>query len=279
MTQSFENYIKTLVRETIEQSMGNQASMTGRQTYVIANWKMNHSLADTAEFFQKINSSHDVNVVVCPPAPLLYPAQLYLKQLGKPIQLGGQNVYWVEKGAYTGETSISMLKDVGCEYVIVGHSERRQYFHEDDHSVNLKVKQAIKNGLIPIICIGETLEQNELQQTEQVLAEQLSGALKEIHSKQFIIAYEPVWAIGTGKSATAEQAGQTHSYIRSLITELFGPMGQDISILYGGSVNGNNASEYCRLPDIDGVLVGGASLEAQTFDEIIEVFAKGEQVK
>jgi triosephosphate isomerase (TIM) len=279
MAQAFENYLKSLVKEAILASIDKQASMTNRQTYVIANWKMNQTLAETAEFFQKIKSSHAVNVVVCPPSQLLYPSQLFIKQQGKPIQLGGQNIHWVEKGAYTGETSTEMLKDVGCEYVIVGHSERRQYFHEDDHSVNLKVKQALKDGLTPIICIGETLAQKEQLQTEQVLAVQISGALKDIESNHFIIAYEPVWAIGTGRSATAEQAGQTHTYIRSQLSRLLGPMGQGISILYGGSVNGKNAAEYNSQTDIDGVLVGGASLAARSFDEIIDVFAKGEQVK
>ena len=279
MAQSIENYIKKLVRETITHSLGNQEGMTGRQCYVIANWKMNHTLADTAEFFQEINSSQDVNVVVCPPAQLLYPAKLFIQQQGKPIQLGGQNVHWVEKGAYTGEQSTEMLKDVGCEFVIVGHSERRQYFHENDHSVNLKVKQALKDGLTPIICIGETLAQKEQLQTEQVLAVQISGALKDIESNHFIIAYEPVWAIGTGRSATAERAGQTHNFIRSHLNRLIGPMGQGISILYGGSVNGKNAAEYSSQTNIDGVLVGGASLAARSFDEIIDVFAKGEQVK
>ncbi|WP_312469535.1 triose-phosphate isomerase [Neobacillus sp.] len=277
MEQSIESYIKNLVRETLGHTLGEMQVQSDRRIYVIANWKMNKSLAETAEFFQEFKSSNDVSVVVCPPTQLLYPTQLFIKQSGKPIGLGGQNVHWADKGAYTGETSISMLKDVGCEYVIIGHSERRQYAHEDDVLVNKKVKQAIKAGLIPIICIGETLEEKNSMRTEQVLFTQLFGALKEIDSGDFIIAYEPVWAIGTGQSATADLAHQTHSYIRSVLKQIVGEKAENISILYGGSANESNAAEYSSMSDIDGVLVGGASLKAQSFDGIIKVFAKGEQ--
>jgi triosephosphate isomerase (TIM) len=277
MEQSIESYIKNLVRDVIGQTLGELQQQSDRQTYVIANWKMNKDLAETAEFFQNIKSNKNVSVVVCPPTHLLYPAHLFIKQSGKPIGLGGQNVHWADKGAYTGETSTNMLKDVGCEYVIIGHSERRQYAGEDDQLVNQKVKQAIKAGLIPIICIGETLEEKNLMQTEQVLSKQLVGALKGIESNSFLIAYEPVWAIGTGQSATAELAQQTHGYIRSVLTQLVGHQAESISILYGGSANESNAAEYSAMPDIDGVLVGGASLKAESFDAIINVFAKGEQ--
>ncbi|MDN3016315.1 triose-phosphate isomerase [Paenibacillus sp. BSR1-1] len=277
MEQSIESFIKNLVRDTIVHTLGELQIQNDRQTYVIANWKMNNTLSTTAEFFQKINSSMDISVVVCPPSQLLYPAHLFIKQSGKPIHLGGQNVHWAEKGAYTGETSTNMLKDVGCEYVIIGHSERRQYAGEDDDLVNLKVKQTIKAGLIPIICIGETLGQKNSMQTEHVLSTQLNGALKDIDSSNFIIAYEPIWAIGTGQSATADLAQQTHAYIRSVLKNILGEYADSISILYGGSVNESNAAEYSTMPDIDGVLVGGASLNPQSFDGIINVFAKGEQ--
>ncbi|MEH7334400.1 triose-phosphate isomerase [Neobacillus drentensis] len=277
MEQSIESFIKNLVRDTIVHTLGELQIQNDRQTYVIANWKMNNTLSTTAEFFQKINSSMDVSVVVCPPSQLLYPAHLFIKQSGKPIHLGGQNVHWAEKGAYTGETSTNMLKDVGCEYVIIGHSERRQYAGEDDDLVNLKVKQTIKAGLIPIICIGETLGQKNSMQTEHVLSTQLVGAIRDIDTSNFIIAYEPVWAIGTGQSATAELAQQTHAYIRSVLKQILGGNADTISILYGGSVNEGNAAEYSAKPDIDGVLVGGASLNPQSFDGIINVFAKGEQ--
>lgn len=273
MEQSIENYIKNLVRAAI----GGLQYQSDRRKYIIANWKMNKNLAETAQFFQTINSSNDVTVVVCPPNPLLYPAHLLIKQHKKPIAIGGQNVHWAEKGAYTGETSTEMLLDVGCEYTIIGHSERRQYDHEDDAIVNRKVKQSLKAGITPIICIGETLAEKNQLQTEQVLREQLFGALKEIDSRQFIIAYEPVWAIGTGHSATPELAQQTHANIRSILTQIMGPSAEEISIIYGGSVNEKNAGDYSVMPDIDGVLVGGASLNARAFDEIIAVFAKGEQ--
>ncbi|ETI68892.1 triose-phosphate isomerase [Neobacillus vireti] len=277
MEQSIESYIKNLVRDVIGQTLGGLQIQGDRQTYVIANWKMNKTLAETAEFFQEINSSNDVTVVVCPPAQLLYPAHLFIKQSGKPVHLGGQNVHWADNGAYTGETSTEMLKDVGCEYVIIGHSERRQYAGEDDSLVNMKVKQSIMAGLTPIICIGETLEQKNALQTEVVLAKQLFGALNKIDSSHFIIAYEPVWAIGTGQSATAELAQQTHAYIRSVLKQILGEKAESVSILYGGSANESNAAEYSRMPDIDGLLVGGASLKAKSFDGMIKVFAKGEQ--
>ncbi|WP_081825575.1 triose-phosphate isomerase [Bacillus sp. UNC41MFS5] len=277
MEQSIESYIKNLVRDAIGQNLGGLQLQSDRQTYVIANWKMNKNLNETAEFFQKINSSHDVSVVICPPTQLLYPAHLLIKQSGKPIGLGGQNVHWADKGAYTGETSGSMLMDVGCEYVIIGHSERRQYSFEDDELVNKKVQQALKSRLTPIICIGETLGQKNALQTEQVLSKQLFGALKDIDTAHFILAYEPVWAIGTGQSATAELAQETHAYIRSVLKQIIGQKAESISILYGGSANERNAAEYSAMPDIDGVLVGGASLNALVFDAIINVFAKGEQ--
>ncbi|WP_342431358.1 triose-phosphate isomerase [Neobacillus sp. FSL H8-0543] len=277
MEHSIENYIKNLVRDTIGQALGGLQLQKDRQTYVVGNWKMNNNFSGTAEFFQEINSSNNVSVVVCPPTHLLYPAQLLIKQQKKSIALGGQNVHWADRGAYTGETSTSMLQEMGCEYVIIGHSERRQYAGENDEMINMKVKQAIKSGLTPIVCIGETLEEKNLLQTEQVLKTQLFGALKEIDSSQFIIAYEPVWAIGTGQSASPELAQQSHAYIRSVITQIMGQDADTISILYGGSVNEKNAADFYAMEDIDGVLVGGASLKAKPFDEIIAAFAKGEQ--
>ncbi|MDP4161823.1 MAG: triose-phosphate isomerase [Bacillota bacterium] len=274
MEESIKNYIKNLVRTAIEQSVGTHPSMARRKKYVIANWKMNKNLAESAEFFQKIICNDAVSVVICPPTQLLYPSHLFIKQQSKEIGLGAQNVHWAEKGAYTGETSVSMLQDVGCEYVIIGHSERRQYAAEDDETVCRKVKQAIKAGLIPIICIGESLKQKQLSQTEHVLSAQLSGALKDVTSSRFIVAYEPIWAIGTGQSATAEQAQQIHAFIRSVLTQLLGQNAEDISILYGGSANEKNVADFCSMPDIDGVLVGGASLDPRTFNEMIQLCAK-----
>jgi triosephosphate isomerase len=273
MDQSIERYIKNLVREALS---GLQLERE-RQVYIIANWKMNKNLSETAEFFKQIKGSSDVNLLVCPPTPLLYPVHLFMKQKAQLIGLGAQNVHWAEKGAYTGETSTGMLKDIGCEFVIIGHSERRQYAGETDEIVQLKGKKVIEDGLTPVLCIGETLEQKNRLQTEQVLSAQLFEALKDVESNQVIIAYEPIWAIGTGQSATPETVQQTHVYIRSCLKQLMGEKAENISILYGGSVNEVNASEYSHMPDIDGVLVGGASLKAKTFQKIIDVFAKGEQ--
>lgn len=277
MEHSIESYIKSLVKDALVQSLGSLQLQKERSTFVIGNWKMNHTLKETAEFFQSLDSSSDVSVVICPPAPLLYPAHLMIQQAKKPICLGAQNVHWAEKGAYTGEISTGMLKDVGCKYVVIGHSERRQYAGEDDQLINQKVQQAIQSGLTPIICIGETLEEKNALLTEHVLSKQLAGALKDVDSDQLILAYEPVWAIGTGMSATAELAQETHAYIRSVVKQTLGEKADTISILYGGSVNEKNANEYSMMPDIDGVLVGGASLKADAFQGIINVFAKGEQ--
>ncbi|MCL6572257.1 MAG: triose-phosphate isomerase [Bacillus sp. (in: Bacteria)] len=277
MEQSIESYIKNIVRDAIGQTLGELQLQNNRRIYVIANWKMNQTLAATAEFFQTINSNNDVSVVVCPPANLLYPAHLFIKQAKIPIGLGAQNVHWAEKGAYTGEISTSMLMDVGCDYCLIGHSERRQYAGEDYALVNMKVIQSLKSALTPIICIGETLKQKNAMQTEQVLESQLIGALKDIDSSNFILAYEPVWAIGSGLAATAELAQQTHVYIRSVLKQIVGQKADSISILYGGSANERNSADYSAMPDIDGVLVGGASLNAQSFAGIINAFAKGEQ--
>jgi triosephosphate isomerase (TIM) len=279
MEQSIESYIKNLVRDAITQTFDEIELQGERQIYVVANWKMNMNIAETLEFFQELKSTSDVSVVVCPPTHLLYPAHLFIKQQAKPIGLGGQNVHWAEKGSFTGEISTSMLMDVGCEYCLIGHSERRQLAGEDNEIVRMKVSQSISAGLTPIICIGETLEQKNRMQTKQILAAQLNGALEDLDSSHFIIAYEPVWAIGTGKSATAELAQQTHAYIRSVLKQTLGDKANSISILYGGSVNESNAADYSAMPDIDGVLVGGASLKTHSFEKIIDVFAKGEQTQ
>ncbi|KMJ60567.1 hypothetical protein AB685_06030 [Bacillus sp. LL01] len=236
---------------------------------------MNKNIQETMEFLQQINEDNGVEVVVCPPSPLLYPAKLYVQGQNKGIQIGAQNVHQEEKGAYTGETAASLLKDIGCSYCIIGHSERRQYVKEDDALINLKAKQALKKGLTPIICIGETLEQKQLNQTEKVLTTQILGALDGIDASEVVFAYEPVWAIGTGESATAEEAQRIHAYSRAVLAHLDEQNAEKVSILYGGSVNENNAIEFSSMPDIDGVLVGGASLQVDSFQKIIAVFAKG----
>ncbi|MBM7618784.1 triosephosphate isomerase [Bacillus tianshenii] len=272
MDQAIKSYIEQMVRDALGQSV---TSPSARTNYAIANWKMNKTFSEMAVYLQELKSKEGVSVVICPPSQLLYPAGLMAKQQGSTVSIGAQNVHEADKGAYTGEVSASMLKDIGCAYVIIGHSERRQYFNENDQQVNQKIKQAIKEGLTPIICIGETIEQKNSGQTEKVLTTQLVGALQDIDS-DFILAYEPVWAIGTGESATAEQAQSTHAYIRKVLTALLGGRAEGISILYGGSVNDKNAAEFSQMPDIDGVLVGGASLNAESFEKIIAVFAKGD---
>jgi len=272
MDQAIKSYIEQMVREALGQSV---ESPSTRTNYAIANWKMNKNFSEMAVYLQELKRKEGVSVVICPPAQLLYPAGLMAKQQGSPLSIGAQNVHEADKGAYTGEVSAAMLADIGCQYVIVGHSERRQYFNENDQQVNQKIKQALKEGLTPIICIGETIEQKNSGQTEKVLTTQLVGALQDIDSN-FILAYEPVWAIGTGESATAEQAQSTHAYIRAVLTKLIGARAESTSILYGGSVNEKNAGEFSAQRDIDGVLVGGASLNAASFEKIISVFAKGD---
>ncbi|ART78390.1 triose-phosphate isomerase [Sutcliffiella horikoshii] len=278
MDQSIKAYIKQLVQEAIEQSassLNNLPPGTGRKQYVIANWKMNKNIQETLEFLQQLKEGNGVEVVVCPPAPLLYPAKLYVQGQKKEIQIGAQNVHQEDKGAYTGETAASLLKEIGCSHCIIGHSERRQYAQEDDATVNQKAKQALKRGLTPVICIGETLEQKQQDQTEKVLTKQILGAMDGMDVSQVVFAYEPVWAIGTGESATAAEAQRIHGYIRSVLEYLDVQNAEKVSILYGGSVNENNAQEFASMTDIDGVLVGGASLQVDSFQKIIAVFAKG----
>lgn len=276
MDQSIKAYIKQLVQEAVQHSPGLPGSLpTGRTQYVIANWKMNKTLQEMLGFLQQLKEGNGVEVVVCPPAPLLYPAKLYVQGQNKDIHIGAQNTHQEENGAYTGETAASLLKEIGCSHCIIGHSERRQYAQEDDATVNLKAKQALKRGLTPIICIGETLQQKQQNQTEKVLTTQMLGALEGIDASEVVFAYEPVWAIGTGESATAEEAQRIHAYIRAVLAHLDKENAEKVSILYGGSVNENNAQEFAAMTDIDGVLVGGASLKVDSFQKIIAAFAKG----
>jgi len=213
-----------------------------------------------------------VEVVVCPPFTALAPVAEALK--GSSIALGAQNMHWEKQGAYTGEISPLMLREIGCKYVILGHSERRQYFGETDDSVNKKVKAALAHGLIPIICVGETLDQRAAGLTEQVVATQTTGALEGLTPGQvagLVIAYEPVWAIGTGKTASEEDAQQVNRCIRTVIADQYGAAAAEaVRIQYGGSVKPGNARALMAQPDIDGALVGGASLQVDDFIGIIE---------
>jgi triosephosphate isomerase len=229
-----------------------------------------------AEMLPGLQAEPSVERVLCPPFPALMALAAQLTGTG--IGLGAQNMYWEASGAYTGEVAPAMVKEF-CEYVILGHSERRTYFGETDATVNRKVKAALANQLIPIVCIGETLAENEASQTSEVVIRQVLEGLKELTEEQarkIVIAYEPVWAIGTGRAATAPGANSVLSdYIRPALISLFGSdVAQGTRILYGGSVTGSNAAEFFGQPDIDGALVGGASLKPADFVKIVQAAVK-----
>ena len=253
-----------------------------RVSLIAGNWKMNTTIGEARalvnEMLRELDEIASVDKVLCPPFVSLATVGKLIK--GSSIKLGAQNLYSAEKGAYTGEISPLMLADL-CEFVIIGHSERRQYFNETDEIINKKVPAALKVGLKPILCIGERLEENEAGLTEEVVTRQLRLALTGIDNLNgMIIAYEPVWAIGTGKAATGEQANQTISLIRRHISELYGKeTAQGLRILYGGSVTADNATEFMQQPEIDGALVGGASLKADQFLSIVKQTSRIRQVK
>ncbi len=244
-----------------------------RMPLIAGNWKMNTTLAEASALVEEIKERLDiiegVEKVLCPP----FVSLTLIKKLlhGSSIKLGAQNIYFEEKGAYTGEVSPLMLSGI-CEFVILGHSERRQYFGETDEIVNKKVHTALKAGLTPILCIGEKLEEMEARKTEEVVTRQVNGALKGIESPQrLVIAYEPIWAIGTGRAATPEDANITIAIIRKTLSHLYGDgLALETRILYGGSVTAANIFEFVIQPEIDGALVGGASLKAGEFLSIVE---------
>lgn len=239
------------------------------------NWKMYKTPGETRSFFEQFKplaagASH-CEIVICPPFPNL-PAAVQEAQ-GTNIQIGAQNLYWGREGAVTGEVSGHMIQAVGCSHVIVAHSERRQYFGECEPDVLKKTTAALEWSLTPIVCVGERLEERETEMTETVLTEQFQGGIASLSAEQFakiVIAYEPVWAIGTGKTATPEMAADAHRLIRRLAGESFGPeAAANVRILYGGSVKPDNVSKLMQQPDIDGVLVGGASLDPNSFAAIV----------
>ena len=213
----------------------------------------------------------NVDIVICPSYTLL--AYLADDLEDSNIVIGAQDIYWQEEGAFTGEVSASMLKDAGCQYVIVGHSERRQFFGDTNETVNKKIKACLKHGLTPIICVGENLQERESENTFGVIQNHIQGSLIDISALDIIktvIAYEPVWAIGTGKTATADQAQEVHKYIRDLLRKMYGEeVASSIRIQYGGSVKPENITELVSKPDVDGALVGGASLKADSFSAIV----------
>ncbi len=243
-----------------------------RTSLIAGNWKMNTIVPEALELVramkEELEKIASVEKVICPPFISLAPMKELLA--GSTIKLGAQNLFFAEKGAYTGEVSPLMVADL-CEYVIIGHSERRQYFHETGDIVNKKIVAALQAGIIPILCVGESLEENEAGKTDIVVAEQVRAALDGVEDVEgLVIAYEPVWAIGTGKSATGEQAGETIAFIRQNIAAAHGEKAaQEMRILYGGSVSSANAAEFMQQPEIDGALVGGASLKASEFISIV----------
>ena len=249
--------------------------MSMRTKIIAGNWKMNTTAVEAEGLvrgiLEKVSDVRGVDIVVCPPFTSLAVVSPLIG--GSNVALGAQNMHWEDKGAYTGEVSATMLLTLGCQFVILGHSERRSYFFETDEVVAQKAKAAISSGLIPIVCVGETLDERERELTNQVVERQVTGAFRGMTPEEFngiVVAYEPVWAIGTGKTATTEQAQEVHAFIRDRLSRMFG---EDVAgktrIQYGGSMKPENAAELLAQADIDGGLIGGASLKADSFEEII----------
>jgi triosephosphate isomerase len=249
--------------------------MMGRLPFIAGNWKMNKTVGEAIDLIRELKTGlsgvKGVEVAVAPPFTALYAVRKELE--GSPILLAAQHLYWEEKGAFTGEVSPHMLKEVGCHYVIIGHSERRQFFGEIEETVNRRIKAALPQGLKVIFCIGETLKEREEGKTFSVLERQVEGGLKGLGHEEMrsvTIAYEPVWAIGTGRTATPDQAEEVHRYIRGKLEKLYSRgISEEIRILYGGSVTPENVKGLMSQSDIDGALVGGASLKAESFSKIV----------
>ncbi len=248
-----------------------------RKPLIAGNWKMNTTVEEAINLARAILNGLDekepVETVLCPPFVSLYAVKELLKSSS--IELGAQNMYFEDKGAYTGEISPAMITGL-CDYVILGHSERRQYFGETDEIINKKIQKALESNLNPIVCVGENLKQNEADQTQEVITKQIKAGLSGIAAtSQLVVAYEPIWAIGTGKAATGEQANATIGLIRRTLTGLWSDkIAEQVRILYGGSVTGSNITEFVSELDIDGALVGGASLKAADFLSIIQQTAR-----
>jgi triosephosphate isomerase len=250
--------------------------MDDRRPLIAGNWKMFKTCSEAVEtakhLVKLVSTSTDVDVMIAPPFTAL--AQVSDVVRGTCISLGAQNLFWEPEGAYTGEISSSMLVSAGCQYVIIGHSERRQYFNETDESVNKKIKSSLNNGLIPVMCVGESEKERELKETFSVLDKQVKNGLEGFFPddlKTLVIAYEPIWAIGTGKTATTEQAQEVHEFLRTMLEKIFGNrLAKSMRILYGGSVKPDNIVELMSMLDVDGALVGGASLDPETFSKIVQ---------
>ena len=247
-----------------------------RTPIIAGNWKLNKSVSEavslTTDLAKLVDNISDVEIVVAPVFTALSNVHDIINSSN--IQLAAQDLYWEDSGAFTGEVSAPMLKDVGCDYVIIGHSERRQYFGETNETVNQKVKAALSHVLKPIICVGELLEERETGKTESVIEDHVKGGIGDLTESEMescVIAYEPVWAIGTGKTATPDQAQEVHSFIRDILKDCYtDKLASKIRIQYGGSVKPENAAELMSQQDVDGALVGGASLDAESFAEIVK---------
>lgn len=243
-----------------------------RIPFIAGNWKMNNTAPEAEklvhDMLDTLNRIEGVEKVLCPPFVSLVTLRELLK--GSSVKLGAQNMYFEARGAYTGEVSPLMLREL-CEFVILGHSERRRYFGETDRIVNRKIKAALENGLKPILCVGEKLEENEAGRTEEVIDRQLNQGLNSVKpTHNIVVAYEPIWAIGTGKAASGQQAAATINFIRNILAELWNKsIAQGLRILYGGSVTSHNIAEFISQSEIDGALVGGSSLKAEEFLSIV----------
>ena len=258
------------------QTQSSQTQQKSRRHCIAGNWKMfktrDEAQATARELVELVGNIQTADIVVCPPFTALAALEEILT--GSVVQLGAQNVHWQDEGAFTGEISVSMLADYGCRYVIIGHSERRQYFQESDEMIQDKLERVFSTELVPILCIGESLEAREADRVQEVIPSQLERALRELTDPQasrIIIAYEPVWAIGTGRTATPELADKVHFLIRNWLSDHCSTdVADQVRILYGGSVNPENAGQLIEQENIDGFLVGGASLDSQSFAKIVQ---------
>jgi len=247
-----------------------------RKPFIVANWKMNKTVPECVDFVQEFRQllagDPDVDVVLSPSFTALAPVARALE--GSRVGLAAQNMHWEDAGAFTGEISPIQLRDLGCRYVIIGHSERRQYFGESDGEISRKVSAAFQEGVIPVLCVGETLGERDYGKTFEVIERQLRGGTDGIVLEtrtELVVAYEPVWAIGTGKTASPQEAQEVHHFIRGLLANLFGAeVSLSVRVIYGGSVKPENMADLMEMADIDGALVGGASLEPESFAEIIK---------
>ncbi len=247
-----------------------------RRTTIIGNWKMNNSVSESIRLITELkgllSGKQEVDIAVAPPFVSLHPAEIAVQ--GTPIQVAAQNAFFEDNGAYTGEVSPPMLVEIGCRFVILGHSERRQYFKETNDLINKKVRAVLESEMTPVLCIGETKEERKKGKTFEVLENQLRDGLRGLNDgegEQVVVAYEPIWAIGTGETASPATAQEAHAFIRDKLSAIFRKMvAAEIRIIYGGSANENNIKDLMAQPDIDGALVGGASLNAQSFAKIIQ---------